>query len=534
MGKFKALLKFEFMSNASQYKDEGAFSRVRRALLSIIGSGLFVAVFLYAINIIMRVFVEENMQHEFITLFLFAMFALHLVLGISAATKILFTKVDLSIIKLPVNGIEIFISKFIYLYIKQLIFSALITLPTLIMFGIHTSQSVLFFVLVAPFAIFLPLIPLMFAIVLSVPVMWIINVFKTKFLFLLVMYTLAIIVGFMIYIAALKFILRVFENGSVADVLDEGTIYKIKQFTSYLYLPLLLKNLVLIYNYTKSLVINLAIIICLGAFIYFFAKKFYFSLLISSKNQRAFVKKTKVVSHKPAAALMKKEFKNIFRSTNYAFQYLTVVFTTPLMVYFSSKIVSFISTPSFGADILPGVAVLLLIMFLSMGTSFSATSITREGNNFFLTKIIPVSFKQQITIKFLMYIMISIPAIFVSCIVLAVAGFVDILTAVIIAVSLSFVIVGNICYSIIMDIKRPQFQYLENGEVSSNNKNITSSIGIGFIVSFIMGAGGIVLSLLVGVPSMYSVLIGFSIPFATIGLFRLFFRLEKKYYNIEV
>ncbi len=427
-----------------------------------------------------------------------------------------------------------FSAKFLYLYLKQFVFSLIISLPTFILFGIKTAQGVGFFLMLLPNVFFLPVIPFLLSIILSVPVMWIIKAFKNKFLILLLFYTLVLIAGFTFYIYALKFILGILESGNFANVFDSSTIFAIKQFSSYLYLPILFKNSLLLYNFWKSAVINLAIIGFLCAFIYIFAEKFYFSLIISSKNEKIFKKKTKTVHQSNTAALMSKEFKNIFRSTNYAFQYLTIVFTTPLMVYFSSEIASSVGTPILGKGVLPGIVVLVLIMFLSMGTSFSATSVTREGGNFFLTKIIPVSFTKQIFVKFVIYLLISVPAIFVSCFVLAFAQFIDYVAATLIAISLSFVITGNICHSIVMDIKRPQFQYLENGEVSANNKNVSTSIGIGFGISFLMGIGGIVLSFFVSLPAMYIVLFAFGVPFASIETFKLFFRLEKRYSGIEV
>ncbi len=534
MGKFKALLKFEFMNNSPNYKVGGAFSRLKNLTMLFVGVAAFLLIYVYGVNALLKVFISAGMQNEFLTIFSFLIMVLIVAVGVTMATKVLFTKVDLSIIKLPVNGGEVFLAKLIYLFVKMLELCLILVLPTLIIFGIKTAQSTIYFLNLLPSILFLPIVPLLAAVLLSVPVMWVINIFKNKFIVLLLFYTLTLVAGFLLYIFALKFILKVLESGNFANVFDSSTIYSIRQFTSYLYLPMLFKNILIFYNFWKSLAINLALTLILCAIIYVFAKNAYYNLLISSKNQKVFYKRTKVVPTRPEIALFKKDIKNIFRSTNYAFQYLTIVFTTPLLVYFSSEIVSSVGAHLLGTNVLPGIVVLILIMYLSIGTSFSATSITREGGNFFLTKIIPVSIKKQIFVKFLIYIIISVPAIFISCLALALAGFINYVAAVLIAISLSFVVVGNICHSIVMDIKRPQFASLENGEVSSNNKNISASISIGFIISFIMGIGGIIISLFVNLPSMYLVLFGFGVPYAIIESFRLFFRLEKRYNNIEV
>lgn len=204
------------------------------------------------------------------------------------------------------------------------------------------------------------------------------------------------------------------------------------------------------------------------------------------------------------------------------------------MVYFSSEIASSIGVAQIGAGVLPGIIVLVLIMFLSMGTSFAATSVTREGENFFHTKLIPVKYSKQILIKFLMYIIVSIPAIFISTFILAFANFIDYISALLIALSVSMIIVGNICSSISLDIKRPQFYFLEGGEVTATNRNINSSIGVGFIIAMIVGIACIAISFFVSVPSMYLVLYGFGVPYMAIEIFTLFFKLEKRYRSIEL
>ena len=147
MSKFITLLKFEFLSNGSRNKDDKLFSRIKKILLTLLGIGCIVGILLYAINVIMKVFLSANMEHEFIIYFTALMMILHLVMGIAMSTKTLFMKVDLSILKLPIDGKDIFFSKLIYLYTKQLFFSLIISLPVFIMFGVYTMQSEMFYLM---------------------------------------------------------------------------------------------------------------------------------------------------------------------------------------------------------------------------------------------------------------------------------------------------------------------------------------------------------------------------------------------------
>lgn len=534
MTKFFTLLKFEFLSNTLRFKNEKLFSRIKNLLLTILGYGLIVAIFIYAINTILDVFVGADMQHEFVILFSTFMIIGFFVSTLISSVKILFFKVNLSILNLPLNGSSIFFSKVLFMFIKQLFFWLILNLPVFILFGIKTAQSAGFYIAMLPNLIFMLLFPFLLAILLTSPVMWIIKFLKNRFFVMFVLYTIALVAGFVLYIYGLKFVLHILESGNFSNVFDSSTVFKIKQFSSYLYLPILFKNMLMIYNFWKSLPIVLAMICVLIALIYVFAEKMYVKVIFSSKSIKNFSKKTKVVSENLNFALLMKEFKNIFRSPNYSFQYFTIVITTPLMVYFSSEIASSIGASFLGESVLSGIVVLILIMFLSMGTSFSATSITREGDNFYLTKIMPISYTKQIAIKFVIYVLVSFPAILISCLILSLVGFIEYLSAFLMFLGLCFVMVGNICCSILMDIKNPQFQFLENGEVSNANKNVSSAIGIGFFISILTGLGAIVLSFFIKFPTLYLVLFGFGIPYATWGMFKLFFRLEERYNRIEV
>ena len=203
------------------------------------------------------------------------------------------------------------------------------------------------------------------------------------------------------------------------------------------------------------------------------------------------------------------------------------------MVYFSNSIASSIGVEGLGKGVLPGVSVLVLIMFLTMGTSFAATSVTREGGNFFHTKIIPVSYTKQVTVKFMLHVIVAIPAIIISCLVLALFNFLNYLDALLIALAVILVIVGNIASSISMDIKKPQFMYLDGKEVTKSTRNVTATLSKGFIIASVMGIGALIVSFIVNLPAIYIVLYGFSVPYVAVEMFLLFYKLEDRYRRIE-
>ncbi len=536
MNQFLTLLKLEFMNQNARVKDGvKVFSRIKKYVLTTIGVGLIIFLIMFALNSILDVCIVANLKHEFIVYYVLIVQIVQVLFGLSLTTKTLYFKTDSNMLKLPVSGKMLFLAKICYLFIYEFLFTTLLTLPIFILFGIKTGESALYYVMLLPNTIFMPIIPFLLALLFSVPAMYLSSFLKNKFIVMLIMYIVFLSLGFLIYIYALKFVLNVLESGNIEDVFTDGTIYNIKQFANYMILPLLFKNSLLIYRFWPSFAINLSIVILLGGLILLFADKIYLKIILSNseKDIKAYKNSSPIRERSVSRALFFREFTTIFRSTNYAFQYLTVVITTPLMVYFSSEIASSIGVSLIGEGILPGIVVLVLIMFLSMGTSFAATSITREGDNFFHTKIIPVTYTKQVTIKFLIYLLVSIPSIIVSCSILAIAGFLSFASAMLIALAVSLIVIGNVANSIFIDIKKPQFQYLEGNEVTTNTKNINASISLGFIIAIFMGILSIALSYLVSIPSMYLVLFGFGITFAIFEVCRLFIKLETRYKRIE-
>ncbi len=536
MRQFLTLLKLEVLNSSIRVRDGvSVFNKIKKIVLISLGVLAVVSLLMYALNSIINVCLEANLKQEFIVYYVLIVQIVQVLFGLSITTKTLYFKNDSNLLKLPVKGKTLFLAKISYLFIYEFIFSTVLTLPVFILFGIKTLQPALFYVLLIPNAILFPIIPFLLALLFSVPTMYLVAYIKNKFVVMLVLYVIFISIGFMFYIYSLKFVLNVLDSESIKDVFSDSTIFNIKQFSNYFFLSVLFKNCLLMYKFWQSLLINLAIILILGSLILVFADKVYLKrILVNNEGgDKAYSNSCKIKDRSIAGALFFREFTTIFRSTNYAFQYLTVVITTPLMVYFSSEIALNIGVSLIGEGILPGIIVLVLIMFLSMGTSFAATSITREGQNFFHTKIIPITYRKQVFMKFLTYIFVSIPSIFVSCFVLFFAGFISIVPCLLIGLSVSLIVVGNICKSILMDIKKPQFQYLDGAEITTNTKNVNSSISIGFLIATVMGVACIALSFFVSIPSMYMALFGFGVPFACYEIFRLFYKIEKRYGGIE-
>ena len=535
MGQFLTLLKLEFLTKRNRAgKGSRVLFRILKIVLLLAGVGLIGGIVLFAFNGVIKTCLGAGIGDEFLVFFIFLVQLAQLLFGISLTTKTLYFSADSDLMKLPIKGMTIFLSKAAYLYIKEFVFSFLIGMPVFIEYGILSGQGAGFYAILPLIAIIFPLFPFLIALILSVPTMYLVGYLKNKFVVMLLIYISVVAVGFFLYSSALKFILAILQSEDGSSIFSSSIVMGIKTIANYLYIPMLMKNVMQFYRFLPSLFIILVICLTLTVLILFFANKIYLKILLkNSEENHSYSRKIKIKQRNISGALFFREFLTIFRSVNYSFQYLTIVITTPLMVYFSNSIASNIGVESLGKGVLPGISVLVLIMFLTMGTSFAATSITREGGNFFHTKIIPVSYTRQVFVKFMLYVIVAIPSVFVSCFVLALSGFLSFLDAFLIALAVILVIVGNIASSITLDIKRPQFMYLDGKEVTQTTKNVNQTLSQGFIIAAITGIGGVLISMFVSIPSLYLALFGFSVPYVAIEIFRLFFKLESRYRRIE-
>lgn len=537
MAQFLTMLKLEFSLKFPKVdKGKSLFVRILDVLAIVLGLLIISALVLFVFYTLLNLCIQGNLVQEFLVFFIFLIQILQLLFGIGLLTKTLYFSADsASLLKLPVSGEKIFLSKILFAYFYIAIISSIIMIPVLIMFGILTSQIWLFYLMIPIVCLLCPLLPFVLCTVFALPTMYIISFLKNKFILMLILYVSLMAVGFITYMNLLQLLMTLLDTSASAALLTSQSISAVKDFAFYFFPEVLLKNILLNVNFLKSLITYVLSGVLLISLIIMLAKKMYVKVLLNNvETENTYMtKKIKIKQVSVAKALFNKEFLNIFRSVNYSFQYLAVILTTPLMVYFSNSIASQIGADKIGAGILPGISLLVLIMFLSMGVSFSATSITREGDKFFHTKIIPVKYRKQIAVKVVLYLIVAIPCIFLSCFVLYFFNFLALLEAFLYALSISFIIIGNVCYGIEKDIKNPRFKHAGNQEYTNTNRNVITSVGVGLIISMIMGITAIIFSFFLSLDFIYYVLFGFAVPYAIIQSLILFIKIEKNYQAIE-
>ncbi|MDR3185460.1 MAG: hypothetical protein LBU04_01420 [Christensenellaceae bacterium] len=455
------------------------------------------------------------------------------------------------LLRFPVDGGQIFTAKAIFAFLSNFAIALFFVYPIYVIYGVMTNASIGHYftsILMLPL---ITLLPFSIANLIALPVINLTNFIKNRFALILALMIILVIFGFAFYMVMLKGVLEYAQNKSPTLLTNDMRNFmrelasKVIPFNWY-------ANIIYGDNVIVSLLIVMAITICFFTLALVTSKKTVYRIVLKSieRESEAFEIKSVEKVRPVAISLLRKEYLLIFRSLNYSFQYLAMAIAAPLMVYFCNDLASSIGDTSVGGRIIPGLTMLVVIIFITIIVSFASTAISREGNTFYLTKIIPVPYRYQIAIKLILYLVVASGSVLASCIIVgSVFGgakygnnvkFSDMISIFSIA---EFLIVALSCMAISNDIKTPTFEVGKNGELIDANKNVSTNIIFGCFIAVFFGVFTMITSyvpikigsatIINDAKGSYVALLILSFIIAVSSFLKLFFRLDKRYNNIK-
>jgi ABC-2 type transport system permease protein len=312
------------------------------------------------------------------------------------------------LLSLPFPRGYLFLSSYIMSYIMNFFTSLLLLVPGLVVY-LNKSGDISVFIKGLILSILYPIIPVSLSMIIVIPIMYAVNRFKHKDI-------IATVAGFVLMV------LFITANMAFSSSMQEGqeAEFLAKLFSERIDLPKLTKGLVPYSAFMKEFLVNekiggatsFVVLAVLSAFVvvvaYMLCRRLYESL--QQKIGHAGKKEKAVDIHaikvgNPRLAFCKKEIKLILRSPVYALNCLLNIVLGPLAVISIFKL----STNSEEAVALDALVesfrdkpyVLLYIfygfvMFLTSLNFAPSTTFSREGEHFWLTKVIPVPYMEQI------------------------------------------------------------------------------------------------------------------------------------------
>ncbi|HOB64373.1 MAG TPA: hypothetical protein PKH08_04410 [Clostridia bacterium] len=527
------LLRLEFKNKFGDfsYKSGKSWAKLAGTLVFFVII-LFIAYF--GATTLFRMFDKAGMAYEALVLLFTILFVYLIISGTSGTIKVLYYKGDNEILmRFPVTGAQIFVSKTLFLIINQFLSTIVVTLPFIFSYANVVAVPPGYYNMVAIVIVFLVLIPFFLSNILAIPMMHLTNRIRNKFVILIIGMSVIMSLVFAVYMIVFDKIVTFLKDSSFS-VFSEEVVAIIKEVvknfipTKYFADLLLRQNLFVSYFTLGALMVFF-----LAGMIAVIAKLYQKTLLKNIEVEgSAFRRKTRIRVRSLNGALLRKEFVQVFRSVNYGFQYFVMACSMPVMVYFCNKIATQIGQNDLGDQISLGLTLLVMLIFMTIITSFASTSVSREGRNFYQTKVLPVSIKRQMGIKFLMYMIVSFAANLICIGILVGTGQMDYFTGLWVLGIVQSAAITLTLFAMRFDINKPQFNLSGEGEVVSNSPNTTSAVALGFVIALLEGMIAMVLSYIATQQFVMIVCSVIAAIFLIISIISYYAGMEKAYNRI--
>ena len=512
------LIKLQFKAGARLERGKGPIkTAIKWSIFAVVALTLLIG-FVSVYHMLASQFFGDTVAIDFRTEFLTFTIAFFMVIQTLFLIPMLIKVLDINndrelLLKLPLSSRQIFISKIIVAYAFELMFATIILGPLLIAYGIAATMPFWFYIGVIPLMIlFVPVFPFFIGIMLLFPILKIVQFMKTRSSVTILVYLGGLVGSIVLYMTLVQSVVHALADQGFTETLQDPEISAaITSTANWLYPPRMFARLAT--SNVGVVFINFAIIIASSVALMALAlwianlkyKKFYMN---EHGMKSSFKARSKYRGINGPLAVLGKDSRNIFRSSNYTFQFLLIVVITPLLIFYSNRIAGYAVYQSFmnagrmdlAFDMIFEVSLFVTIVLIPLASAFAASNITREGGNIYHTKVIPISFRKQLLIKtgivfvpifisILIGVLLSMiqHSITETHVVPGLNG-VEVVTLLVIA---TFMAIGYICMGTYMDICKPLCNQLGNGELVKSTSHVNVIILLGSIVGIGFGALGL-------------------------------------------
>ena len=430
---------------------------------------------------------------------------------------------------LPIPKWQIYIGKVFVTIKKTIVFSIMLCIPIFIAYGIVFEVAFAYYVMGLVTTMVLPVLAFGLAGFFAIPFMYVNNWLKTKSFLNLLVSVLVTVVAFYFYNELVFNIARLIlledpSQGNIAMAIIEkfeSKIFPSTWFAHYMYLKDTALNVLVCVGVSTWLLI---LSVLLGSFCF----KSIFNQSLLSKSYAKTIK-VKGKSRKPFKAYFVNEFKSMFRNADYAFTYFGMAIAMPVMVFFCNKFIIEFAVDNLGNSMILGTTLLVVLIFVSIICSPTASFISREGDNFWLLKTNPNGITVPLLAKSLIGCIVSIAALFISLVVTVIVGYLSVWYGLFVFAIASIFIIGLVAMGLLINLCRPSIFY-SNIE---HNFNMILHLLIGFLISVGMGVLSIVLSFKMPLWGVSLISLGIVLIYTVILVSILGTQYKKLYLRVE-
>lgn len=303
---------------------------------------------------------------------------------------------------MPIKRSYIVISKMLELYISALAVTCVFMLPAYYLYITNVSTDIAFHIYYFISLLFVPMIPVFISTCIGYLISFVSSFFKRK--------DVVQLIGSILVIVGAYYLGLHSTNLKSSDYANFGKLI-LEIFNRYYPITIFYKNIVIDYD-IPSLFFYILINVGLITLITFIITKTF--SFINGKLHQAQTSRNKQIKDKKKLSrtltLLKKDYKRLFSSTTYLLNTCTGVIICILLS------IGFLKTSKGGmfAELIYGtkVAKYIIPFMYSMFFGYiypTAVSLSLEGKNFYILRVLPLSFKKIIKEKDIFHLSISIP-----------------------------------------------------------------------------------------------------------------------------
>lgn len=491
---------------------------------------------LYLLSMVLSTELSEISATELSVLFLTVIEIGLTVMAVSQQMKRLYRPKDIQITaRFPLSSFRLYVANLILAYINVAIVGAVLVIPVMAVFCIGAGAfgwQLIGGLVIG--AIAAPLVPFALSTLISVPVMFVLVLLENRNLIRLIIFIVFLAGFFVLYNYILSMLTEYFMHSGVEQETVSVWYQLVNALNSPFNLAVYCGSLLFFEKFWMGLGIILGVFIVLTAIGICVSRPVYERVRKKTLETggNIFSRRSKIDGGNAVTAMFRHGFKEILRTRAYAYFYLGIAIATPVMVFFCNRLVVETGQAQLGSGVNFGASVLVITAFMAMISAFSAASLSMEGKTFYITKIVPISYRKQLFVKGVLNLCVSGGALAISCIVLGTLHFLTpVQICYIVAIEL-LCAAGFVFNGININLVNPNLKVKADGE--TDEINITLMMILGIFISAILGAAAIILPFLMKELFAWLILLGAVVVYATVNALVFAFTAKKKYTRIEI
>jgi ABC-2 type transport system permease protein len=505
------------------------------------------AAFILSIDAVYAMLHEVGQESALIVLGVIAGQMVVFILGLFYVISAFYFSSDLErLIPLPFKPREVVVSKLIVVIINEYFVIMPIVLPCLLGYGILARAPLDYWILLVPVYFLLPIIPLTLSALLAIGLMRVVNLSRRK--------DALIIVGSLLFLAvSIWFQMRTQQEGDSAAIMrflseKDGLV----QIIGRNFPPSVWASRSLTLGFSAAGVLQFLLLAGASGLVFFgmiiLSEKFFYKGVIGlsevaaerRKLSRAELEKRVSSGRHPIRAILQREIRLMNRTPIFLLNGVLTGLIVPVIFLVGAKsgggggfVDVFKNLESTHATtLILGSAAFFLVCGCINGTASSTFS--REGKHFWISKVIPVPWRQQVAAKFLHSYLVSLVGIVAAAVVAAVVIGIP---AASLCLAMLLALAGSAALNVAgmrIDLARPLLKWTNPQQAIKQNFNVLFAMIVemgflaacGFAAHYLMAAG-------LSGKLVYVVLLVVAATAAWIAWRELLSFAEKKYCGIE-